>query len=1466
MPKILAEPSGHGTSFRFAETAGLKRERTATVTGKQQLDEASECTGSHYKSTTAVQDSRTLSPDDSSGEATCVDRCSTEGSRGGCFCDALCSQYGDCCSDFESYCRLPENRALSVIGKPATQSTTFGAAYAAGNALDGSTDTFSLTANGDSHPLWQVDLQNVHCLGTVTVSLGLEGCCVRLRDGGSMYEGRVEVYANGQWGTVCDDQWDLNDANVVCRELGFGAAVTAASEAAYGQGQGPIQLDNVACTGQESSIFDCSHNGIQQHNCGHHEDAGVECSEPTNGEVRLRDGGSMYEGRVEVYANGQWGTVCDDQWDLNDANVVCRELGFGAAVTAASEAAYGQGEGPIQLDNVACTGQESSIFDCSHNGIQQHNCGHGEDAGVECSEPTNGEGNDRFFGVVVRAGLSSNYTENQPCGSPATANQSVDGAVNDFLCAPPQLARYVSVDIDTSLPGVTEAILALAEVTLLEYPYLECAIDGGSSDLHPWWQVDLGDEHCLGAITVTLRQGCCGQNRFLGAVVRAGLSSNYAENQPCGLPATASQSATGQMSEFLCAPARLARYVSLDIDISRPGITTAILQLAEVTVEEYSYSACVATYALLIIGKPATQSTSFSSSYPAGKALDGNINTFSHTANGDLHPWWKVDLENDHCLGRVTVSLRKVYVRLRDGGSMYEGRVEVYANGQWGTVCDDQWDLNDANVVCRELGFGAAVTAASEAAYGQGQGPIQLDDVACTGQESSIFDCSHNGIQQHNCGHHEDAGVECSEPTNGEVRLRDGGSMYEGRVEVYANGQWGTVCDDQWDLNDANVVCRELGFGAAVTAASEAAYGQGEGPIQLDNVACTGQESSIFDCSHNGIQQHNCGHHEDAGVECSEPTNLGGGENRNQGALVRAGLSSNYMENQPCGSPATANQSVDGAVNDFLCDPRRLARYVSVDIDPSLPGVTEAILALAEVTLLEYPYLECATGGALSLIGKPATQSTPYQNGLAFPPEKALDGNTNTFAHTAIPPDPHPWWQVDLITTHCLGTITVQIRKLCCGQKRFLGAVVRAGMSSNYVENQPCGLPATASQSANGAVTQFPCGPARLARYLSVDIDPSRPGVTFAVLQLAEVTVEEHSYAECPAAYVSCSGRCYTKGSQGGCFCDADCSYYSDCCPDFTSLCTHSSVEDVFGEATCVDRCYTSGSQGGCYCDSACTYWGDCCSDFTSVCSRQPENDALGAASCQFRCSTSGSQGGCYCDSVCPNYGDCCPDYSIYCVHSTPSGSGGTCADRCYSSGSQGGCYCDSACTSFGDCCSDFDSLCKRAPETDVSGDASCQFRCLTSGSQGGCYCDSVCPSYGDCCPDYSIYCVHSTPGGEGTCLNRCYSSGSQGGCYCDSACTSFGDCCSDFTVLCTRQRENDVLGDASCQYRCLTFGSQGGCYCDSVCPNYGDCCPDYNMYCVHSAPDDSGEGNKVYVWKKTFRGGCMFTKTLKPP
>ncbi len=114
------------------------------------------------------------------------------------------------------------------------------------------------------------------CLVCSLISLScVDSVSVRLVNSSNPCAGRVEVYKDGQWGTVCDWYWDIADAAVVCRELSCGMAVKATYAAQFGQGSGPISMARVLCSGSETALKDCH---SDSYNCNHNKDAGVICS------------------------------------------------------------------------------------------------------------------------------------------------------------------------------------------------------------------------------------------------------------------------------------------------------------------------------------------------------------------------------------------------------------------------------------------------------------------------------------------------------------------------------------------------------------------------------------------------------------------------------------------------------------------------------------------------------------------------------------------------------------------------------------------------------------------------------------------------------------------------------------------------------------------------------------------------------------------------------------------------------------------------------------------------------------------------------------------------------------------------------------------------------------------------------------------------------------------------------------
>uniref|UniRef100_A0A8C1YAU4 SRCR domain-containing protein n=1 Tax=Cyprinus carpio TaxID=7962 RepID=A0A8C1YAU4_CYPCA len=185
-------------------------------------------------------------------------------------------------------------------------------------------------------------------------------------------------------------------------------------------------------------------------------------------------------------------------------------------------------------------------------------------------------------------------------------------------------------------------------------------------------------------------------------------------------------------------------------------------------------------------------------------------------------------------------------VRLVGGNSPCSGRVEVHHDGQWGTVCDDNWDETDAAVVCREVGCGAAVEALGGASFGQGLGPIWMK-IQCRGNESHIRRCPSSNSHKINCTHENDVGLICSGYTD--LRLVNGSDSCSGRVELQFLNEWGTLCDACWDKRAASVLCRQLNCGVAVSAVGSDWFGEGSGEIWTDVFDCDGNETKLSECS-----------------------------------------------------------------------------------------------------------------------------------------------------------------------------------------------------------------------------------------------------------------------------------------------------------------------------------------------------------------------------------------------------------------------------------------------------------------------------------------------------------------------------------------------------------------------------------------------------------------------------------------
>ena len=548
-------------------------------------------------------------------------------------------------------------------------------------------------------------------------------------------EGRVEIFHNNQWGTVCDDGWGIVEARAVCHQLGFSDALYHWGDATFGSGSGPIWMDDVSCLRGATRLDQCSMNsgGWGEHNCDHIEDAGVSCdpaflppapprpppSPPQaplyEGDLRLVDGPTELEGRLEVYhcttsGDCSWGTVCDNLFDQEEATVACRQMGKGDAKRWQGGGRYGRGSGVIWLDDLGCKGSEARLGDCPFREQTwgSNDCSHSEDAGLNC--------------------LGTDFPPKPPQPPPAPPHAPIFAGDLRLVDGPTVHAGRIEIFHDGEWGTVCDDGWGPNEARAVcrQLGYADAAAYEDDTDPYGWSYDVVSYDSSYGSYS--------------------------------------SYDTSGQRSPHPPRPPR-----------SPPP----------------------------------------PSPRPPPPPPPGDV----------------------------------------DGAVQY-----------------------------------------SKLHYGRGTGRIWLDDVACHDTDDRLEQCSHQPWNVNNCGHSEDVGVRCvghrspdppspppvppySPQSEGQLRLAGGDSPTEGRVEIFHAGVWGTVCDDGWYEDEAQTVCRQLGYGGGLSVGGRDLdarfFGEGSGPIWLDEVDCPAGEvdrggvSSLSSCGHDSWGRNNCDHDEDAGVICT---------------------------------------------------------------------------------------------------------------------------------------------------------------------------------------------------------------------------------------------------------------------------------------------------------------------------------------------------------------------------------------------------------------------------------------------------------------------------------------------------------------------------------------------------------------------------------------------------------------------
>ncbi|XP_016349546.1 antigen WC1.1-like [Sinocyclocheilus anshuiensis] len=684
---------------------------------------------------------------------------------------------------------------------------------------------------------------------------------VRLIGGNSNCAGRVEVLHDGQWGTVCSDDWDLLDAAVVCKELGCGEAVSAPKSAYFGEGTGEIWITGARCIGSESTLMNCGFIawGIKDN---HTKDAGVICSG-----VRLV-GGSRCSGRVEVPHDQTWVSVCDAAFDQQDAEVVCRELDCGAPVQVLGAAAFGRGDTQMWTQDIQCTGKESYISVCPTSSSLKHNCTRENDIGLLCSGYTEIQlmnGLDICSGRVERQYFSKWGTVCDACWDMRAAS---------VLCRQLNCGIAVSVvgsdwfgegsgEIWADVFDCDGNETKLSECSISSWSRAECShrrdagviCSNSSLALHDGLVRLSGERQCEGEVEV-----------FIHQVWRRVLLDSWSLTESS---VVCRQLGCGSVLNF---------YGSSS---SSPEHSHECVTGFQCSGSEAHLGNCSSPQTL---NCSSTQQLSITCLVAGG--FWGSLGSCSSPG------WGKHDCQHKEDVGVVCSEFKEI--RLTEG---CEGNVEVFYNGSWGNMCWNQMERDTASLICQELNCGrSGVLSGSVSKVESARN--WLDKVTCRPHDLNLWQCPSSPWGLNNCGEEEVAKITCSEEETREspqsrltcftspspyqrqctnhvpLKLSGGEGRCSGRLEVYHNAVWGSVCDDQWDISDAQVVCRQLGCGAALRADGNSTISAGEGVVWLNRVECRGNEIHLWDCPLSLKNHTDCSHKEHAGLTCEDLPDL----------------------------------------------------------------------------------------------------------------------------------------------------------------------------------------------------------------------------------------------------------------------------------------------------------------------------------------------------------------------------------------------------------------------------------------------------------------------------------------------------------------------------------------------------------------------------------------------------------------
>ncbi|XP_049893324.1 scavenger receptor cysteine-rich type 1 protein M160-like [Epinephelus moara] len=823
---------------------------------------------------------------------------------------------------------------------------------------------------------------------------------VRVVKGDSRCAGTLEVKHQGDWRPVGGVYMSYNEALVVavdaCREMDCGSAVSVGRTAESKDRS--VWIISSDCVQSGSALRECASSDFSSYILN------FTCLDS----VRLVNGTSLCSGRLEVkskQSNQRWSSVCEADFDQQDAEVVCRELGCGPP-SALQGLLYGEVEAPMWTKGFQCEGNEAALLDCRSSGSERDTCSPGKAVGLTCSDPVRLVGGDSRCAGTLELKHNGDWRPMTAVHDVWTLKTAVI-VCRELDCGSALSVGWREGSSDRSVwmtSGCDNFRTALSKCVVSDNSY--SITDLICSD---FVRLVNGTSLCSGRLEVKSNQS----NHRWSSVCETDFDQQDAEvvcrELSCGPPLVLQGGLYGEMEtpmwtkEFQCEGNESAlldcRSSGSERDTCSPGKAVG-LTCSEPVRLVGGDSRCGGTLEVKHQGdwRPVGKNSinwSLDEAAVACRELDcGSAVSAGLREESSRRPVWEI---NSNCV-LSGFSLRECVessssssmadltcldsVRLVNGISLCSGRLEVRSNQWWSSVCEADFDQQDAEVVCRELGC-EPPSALQGLFYGEVEAPMWTKGFQCEGNEAALLDCRSSGSERDTCSPGKAVGLTCSEPVRlvggdsrcagtlelnyqgdwrpvsdryehwtlreavvacGEldcgsavsvgrreessdrsvwlilphcvqsgfalrecatpssssfiivltcsdsVRLVNGTSLCSGRLEVksnqskQSNQRWSSVCDADFDQQDAEVVCRELGCGPP-SVLQGGIYGEEEAPMWTREFHCEGNESAVLDCRSSGSERDTCSPGKAVGLTCSEPVRLVGENSRCAGTL-----------------------------------------------------------------------------------------------------------------------------------------------------------------------------------------------------------------------------------------------------------------------------------------------------------------------------------------------------------------------------------------------------------------------------------------------------------------------------------------------------------------------------------------------------------------------------------------------------